>query len=984
MQLPVEFIRLPLRFDPSRLAEEVRGLAPSAWRQHPGNEPGNTAVQLVAANGDPDDDATKGPMRPTSHLAQMPYTRQVVASLGAVVGRTRLMRVEAEGHLQRHTDLSYYWRDHVRVHVPVATSPGVRFHCGGATAHMGAGETWVFDTWRPHGVENPAGTDRIHLVVDTVGSSAFWELVDAGEANPGPGTPGAGRFVPFDPDAQPQVAFETVNRSTVMSPWEQRAQLDAIVADLNEDALVAALRRHERDWRGVWALHGDGAAGWPAYRRLLHRLSADLEPFRGRARLPNGTDAVKAILSLVVEPALNPERAPAPGRAAHAELRARRPVRGVDPVRIDRPVFVVSPPRSGSTLLFETLARSPDAWTVGGESHDVFESIRPLAPAERGWDSNRLEAKDAYSDVVAFLTRNFIAKLRDRDGKRPAPGADVRLVEKTPKNALRVPFLAKAYPDARFVYLYRDPRETISSMLDAWRSGRFVTYPSLPGWAGPPWSLLLVPGWRDLPAEDLPRVVAEQWRITVETLLDDLEALEAERWCVTSYDRLLDAPQQELERLCEFCDLAWDEDLAKGALPISRHTLDSPRPEKWRRNGEQLRPVLPSVEPTALRAHRFFADPPRVRPRRPPATTETIATDDDAAKPPSQQQPFHSVFTSNLPPLLARLGVTPLVTTYQSGRLIAVRTDGQRLNTHFRMFNSPMGLATSGPRLALGTKGVVWHFRNVPSVAARLEPAGVHDACFLPSGSHVTGDIAVHELVYVDGELWVVNTRFSCLATLHADSSFVPRWRPPFVTALAAQDRCHLNGVAVVDGGIGFVTALGATNEAGGWRANKARGGVVLAYPSGDIVAEGLSMPHSPRWHDGSLWVLESGEGRLCTVDVSTGERTMVAELPGFTRGLAFAGPYAVVGLSKVRESIFGGIPIADRLDEAERECGLWVVDTRDGTVAGFMRFDGAVQEIFDVQLLHGIRMPELIEPEAELTSGSFVLPEDAMADVEG
>src|SRR5205823_2242709 len=176
---------------------------------------------------------------------------------------------------------------------------------------------------------------------------------------------------------------------------------------------------------------------------------------------------------------------------------------------------------------------------------------------------------------------------------------------------------------------------------------------------------------------------------------------------------------------------------------------------------------------------------------------------------------------------------------------------------------------------------------NAPDVAPRVGPAGRHDACFLPRSSHVTGDVGVHELAWAGDELWVVNTRFSCLCTLHPDYSFVPRWRPPFVTALAAEDRCHLNGLALVDGKPRYATALGATDTAGGWRPEKPWGGVLMEIPAGRVVAHGLSMPHSPRWHDGRLWVLESGTGGVVRVDPSGGRRETVATLPGFTRGLA-------------------------------------------------------------------------------------------------
>ena len=247
-----------------------------------------------------------------------------------------------------------------------------------------------------------------------------------------------------------------------------------------------------------------------------------------------------------------------------------------------------------------------------------------------------------------------------------------------------------------------------------------------------------------------------------------------------------------------------------------------------------------------------------------------------------------------------------------------------------RTFDRPMGLAVDGGRLALGCREQMWEFRNAPAIAPRVEPAGQHDACFMPRSSHVTGDIGVHELAWAGDELWVVNTRFSCLCTLDPDYSFVPRWRPPFVTALAADDRCHLNGLAIVDGQPKYVTALGETDTPNGWRANKAQGGCLMEVSSGEVISRGLSMPHSPRWHDGRLWLLESGTGQLVLVDPATRQRQTVAELPGFARGLALCGPYAFVGLSKIRPtSAMDGVPLAERRDELK--CGVAVVDLHSG-----------------------------------------------------
>src|SRR5262245_55578892 len=183
--------------------------------------------------------------------------------------------------------------------------------------------------------------------------------------------------------------------------------------------------------------------------------------------------------------------------------------------------------------------------------------------------------------------------------------------------------------------------------------------------------------------------------------------------------------------------------------------------------------------------------------------------------------PLHAAHTANFPALLRQLGASLLVTTYQAGKLVVVRDEGDRLNTHYRSFPSPMGLALAdgGSRLAIGTTLQLWEFRDVPDVARRLEQAGRHDACFLPRQSHVTGHVLIHEMAYGSGgRRWFVNTRFSCLATLEAEASFTPRWRPPFVTELEPSDRCHLNGLTMVGGQPKYVTALGEANTMAGWR----------------------------------------------------------------------------------------------------------------------------------------------------------------------
>ncbi len=342
--------------------------------------------------------------------------------------------------------------------------------------------------------------------------------------------------------------------------------------------------------------------------------------------------------------------------------------------------------------------------------------------------------------------------------------------------------------------------------------------------------------------------------------------------------------------------------------------------------------------------------------------------------------PLASVHTQNFPALLQHLGISLLVSTYQTGKLIVIRAEGEQLNTHFRTLTKPMGVAVAPGKIAVGTTLQVLELHNVPAAVAKLDAPDRHDACYLLRHTHVTGDIDIHEMAWGPTDLWLVNTRFSCLCTLNAAYSFVPRWHPPFITALSPEDRCHLNGLALVAGLPRYVTALGTSDTLNGWRETKANGGVLLDVATDAVLASQLSMPHSPRWYDQKLWVLESGQGSLAQVNLTNGQLATVTQLPGFTRGLDFYGPFAFVGLSQVRETaVFSGIPLTERLQE--RTCGVWVIDLRSGQTIAFLKFEAAVQEIFAVQVLPGIRFPEIAEAD-HLLANTYVVPDAALAAV--
>ena len=331
--------------------------------------------------------------------------------------------------------------------------------------------------------------------------------------------------------------------------------------------------------------------------------------------------------------------------------------------------------------------------------------------------------------------------------------------------------------------------------------------------------------------------------------------------------------------------------------------------------------------------------------------------------------------------------ISLLVSTYDTGKVFILRAAGNGLNVHFVAFDRAMGIAANARSIAVGSVARIHDLFNMPALIPRLPPLEVkdaqYDACYVPRSDYVTGDIQIHEMAYAGDELWFVNTRFSCLCTRRPPHSFEPRWRPPFVKGLSADDRCHLNGLAMVDGRPGFVTAFATSDEPSGWRPTKATSGLVMEVPSGRIVTSGLSMPHSPRWYANRLWVLDSGRGTMAVVDRDTGTATTFADLNGFTRGLDFHQHFAFVGLSRVRESnVFGGLPLTERLPESERFCGVQVLNLSLGKIEAALKFTSGVNEIFAVQVLPGIAFPAILEPDDELVPSCYALSPQALAQV--
>lgn len=319
MKLPHPFIQLPLKFDADRLAAEVAAIPERDWRPHPQNFPGNSMLPMVAINGDPANENFGGEMRPTPFLDRCPYLRQAMAAIGVTLGRTRLMRLAGQAEVTPHVDQGYYWADRVRVHIPIVTQPAVKFYCGDTHVHMGAGECWIFDTWRLHRVINADNHQRIHLVIDTVGGSEFWRLVEAGRPMPDQGrNPGwSPRTIPFQPDTNPELALESANIPSVMTPWEVEAHLGLLLRELPDHPNRQTVFRHvsefTRDWRALWARFGVKPEGRTLYEQRLMRFFSSIQGSAGAIELRNGANLFGAMVIMVGSVALGEDTGMAKG-----------------------------------------------------------------------------------------------------------------------------------------------------------------------------------------------------------------------------------------------------------------------------------------------------------------------------------------------------------------------------------------------------------------------------------------------------------------------------------------------------------------------------------------------------------------------------------------------------------------------------------------------------------------------------------------------
>lgn len=354
---------------------------------------------------------------------------------------------------------------------------------------------------------------------------------------------------------------------------------------------------------------------------------------------------------------------------------------------------------------------------------------------------------------------------------------------------------------------------------------------------------------------------------------------------------------------------------------------------------------------------------------------------DMTADKPGNETPRFEISTSRqFTSWMADQQVSLAFTTYQAGKvfLLGLQPDG-KLDVFNRTFSRCMGLCITSDNLWLSSLYQLWRFDNALQPGQNYQG---YDRLYVPQLAYTTGDLDIHDVALdKDKRPVFVNTLFGCLATVSESYSFKPLWRPPFISRLAAEDRCHLNGLAMEDGEPRYVTAVSRSDVADGWRDHRQDGGVVIDVKTNDIVLDGLSMPHSPRLHNGKLWVLDSGNGNFGYVDRERGTFEPVAFIPGYGRGMSFINDFAVIGVSGPRKNrTFSGLNLDERLKEknAKARCGIYVIDLNTGDAVHWLRIEGVVDELYDVATLPGIRRPMAIGLQSdEIRRVLSVAPDD-------
>jgi len=376
----------------------------------------------------------------------------------------------------------------------------------------------------------------------------------------------------------------------------------------------------------------------------------------------------------------------------------------------------------------------------------------------------------------------------------------------------------------------------------------------------------------------------------------------------------------------------------------------------------------------------------------------------------SNELNFSSTHTDNLPKILKKLNISLIVTSYQTAGVFLLGSDGEKITTSVKRFPRPMGVYADNNRITLGTFSQVLEFKRSDALLIQIQKGSLDnekrftkkvlekeqekmeelirvreveikeikesDSLYLPRASITTGMINIHDIAWGDTGLWVVNSTFSCLSTLSPEYSFIAKWKPPFISELVPEDRCHLNGMAMKDGKPKYVTTFNQFNEKDSWTKKNKHDGTLIDIDTNEILLDGLIMPHSPRYYKGFVYICESGTGQVWKYNPITKEKIELIKLQGFTRGVNFYGNLMFVGLSKSRTSnIKNPIPLSKEYEETFS--GIWIVNLDDGSEIGHIKFDGDVEQVYDIAIIPNSTNPNIIQSSNTLIRHIFDYKED-------
>ncbi|MEC4983954.1 MAG: sulfotransferase [Oscillatoria sp. PMC 1068.18] len=653
-----QFQQLDVRFDYKRVQQEISQFSHEDWREE---SVGKSVIVLVSVGGTINQDfAISGAVQLTKFGDNCNYLKQVIAALDIPVSRSRLVRLTAKTETVAYPEYNYHWFRHHCIYL--AITGAITFTGNQEKISLTAGEAVISNNFQPYSLSNETEQECLYLVVETKKREAFFPAVS--EKCSGKIILETNNFQVLTPEEiteliqvivddleTPEFRSLCQTLGEFLERWEETftrfgnsrqgelAYQDLILTFQEQIApkvnlglrnswqgknavkvILSMLKTSEKKApkkfkTGVLArkkLQIKPKIQWEACYQV-EANGAETKEFQRLQKLPE----YEQILDLFGEKATVAEvwekKVSETGIKREKFVRIVQKLTDLEllvaefqPPQFVKPIFIVSAPRAGSTLLFETLSQFPELWTIGGESHDLIEGIPALHPSTHNYNSNRLTEADAQPEVCEILPKRFVRQLRDRlqqaylDLPLPERPSKIRFLEKTPKNVLRIPFLKAAFPEALFIYLYRDPRQNISSLLDGWRSRRFVSYRNLPGWDYQEWSFFLPPNWSSLQTSSIVEIAAYQWKTANSYILDDLNNLPRSSWCLVRYSDLVQQPKQTITKISNFAKLNRDEHIEQilsQSLPVSRMALSAPSPDKWRKNAQEINAVLPNLEP---------------------------------------------------------------------------------------------------------------------------------------------------------------------------------------------------------------------------------------------------------------------------------------------------------------------------------------------------------------------------------------------------